>query len=88
MSIAEFQKRLTACGYPNIVSSPDPEQEFSTGTFGTILYREDGPELEIRLPDTETRRDRVKSLSVASVEEMPDEMAVQYIATLADGISW
>jgi len=82
MNIQTFRARLDALGYPNAVSEPDPEQEFTPAKFGTLLWREDGPELEIRLPDTGTKHHRVLAISTEQIEQMSDEIAESYIAGL------
>ena len=71
-------------GYPNAVSEPDQKQEFTRAKFGTLLWRESGPELEIRLPDTITKHHRVRSLSVEDRERMSGERAQSYLANLGE----
>lgn len=77
MDIQAFRKKLDELGYPNAVTSPDPQQEFTTAAFGTTLYREDGPELEIKLP-----HNRVRAIAVEDVERWTDPMVQAYLDRL------
>jgi len=78
MDIQAFRKKLDEAGYPNEVSTPDPSQEFTTAAFGTTLYCEDGPELEIKLPSN-----RVRAIAVEDVERWSDQMVASYIKGLS-----
>jgi hypothetical protein len=84
MNISAFRQKLDECGYPNAVSEPDSAQEFTVAAFGTLLYCENGPELEIRLPDSATKSNRVLSLSVAQVEEWTDEHALLFLEKIEE----
>lgn len=78
MDIQTFRKKLNEMGYQNEVSAPDPSQEFTTAAFGTLLCREDGPELEIKLP-----HNRVRAIAVEDIERWTDPMAQAYLDRLS-----
>lgn len=76
MNIHEFQTQLDQHGYQNSVVTPDPNQEFTQGKYGTLVYRKGDPELEIVAGKT------VIAISVSSIEEMSEEHAKAYISRL------
>lgn len=77
LNIHEFQEKLNQCGYKNAIVTPDPNKEFTQGQYGTLVYKEGDPELEIVVS-----LNLVVSLSVSSIEEMTSEQVEVYISRL------